>query len=226
MSDALAVFAKQPIAGRVKTRLQTLLDAAGAAEMYRAFLVDSVHQYISLNKRIYLYLDRHSADQSIVRELPDVDVRYQLGADLSERMRNASLDMFAAGHERCAIIGTDHPSLPLPFIQEAFNSLVDPMSMTIGPSEDGGYYLVGMNDFFPALFDGMTFSHERVFGDTLDRAVASSASVTVLPIWYDVDTPDQLPRLYVDLLADPLQAPRTLALLEKLASQHAWTRSV
>ncbi len=226
MSDALAVFAKQPVAGRVKTRLQTLLNAAGAAEMYRAFLVDSVHQYISLDSEIYLYLDGHSADQSIVRDLPDVDVRYQLGADLAERMRNASLDMFAAGHERCAIIGTDHPSLPLPFIEQAFNSLMDPMSITIGPSEDGGYYLVGMNDFFPDLFDGMTFSHERVFGDTLERAAATSASITVLPVWYDVDTPDQLPRLYADLLADPLQAPRTLALLEKLARQHAWTRSV
>jgi rSAM/selenodomain-associated transferase 1 len=226
VSDALAVFAKQPVAGRVKTRLQTLLNAARAAEMYRAFLIDSVHQYISLKCEIYLYLDDHSADQGIVRDLPDVVVRYQLGADLAERMRNASLDMFASGHERCAIIGTDHPSLPLPFIEEAFNSLVDPMSITIGPSEDGGYYLVGMNDFFPGLFDGMTFSHERVFGDTLERAAATSANVTVLPVWYDVDTPDQLPRLYADLVANPLQAPRTLALLEKLARQHAWTRPV
>ena len=77
-----------------------------------------------------------------------------------------------------------------------------------------------MNDFYPALFEEMTFSHERVFEDTLDRAGATPATVSVLPMWYDVDTPDQLARLLRDLRESRAQAPQTLRVLSRLEGKY------
>ena len=83
----------------------------------------------------------------------------------------------------------------------------------LGPSDDGGYYLLGMHGFFPALFDGMQYSHPDVFAQTLSRAAALEAAVTVLPPWYDVDEAADLEKLRHDLDAAPEAAPRTRAFL-------------
>ncbi len=218
--DALLVFARVPEPGAVKTRLIPRLGPEGAARLYAAMLDDALDTYATLGVSVRVYLTPGAGEDA--RALPpalvtsSITVHAQRGDTLGDRMRNAFLDAFAAGAHRAVVIGTDHPTLPPAFVGLAFAHLDAPRTVTIGPADDGGYYLLGMRDVAPALFAGMTYSHPGVFADTLARAAADDRVVTVLPPWYDVDEPASLDRLRDDLAADPGIAPRTRAALAAL----------
>ncbi|HMB91748.1 MAG TPA: DUF2064 domain-containing protein, partial [Rhodothermales bacterium] len=122
-------------------------------------------------------------------------------------------------------IGTDHPTLPTAFIEQAFDALEELLSICIGPSDDGGYYLLGMNDFYPQLFDDMLYSHPEVFGETMQRASGTRATLTILPIWYDIDTPESLRRLVADLAGKEGGAEQTRAVIADLQKVYAELRA-
>jgi rSAM/selenodomain-associated transferase 1 len=218
--QALIVFAKIPRPGRVKTRLTTVLTEADACRLYTAFLRDALAQYGALEADVRLYLGPPPAP------IPDglvpagVTVRWQSGEGLGVRMARAFVETFAAGYERVVVIGTDHPTLPSAFIEQAFASLAEPPSLCLGPSDDGGYYLLGMNEPYTSVFEGMTYSHAEVFRQTLERCAATPASTTVLPVWYDVDTPDALRRLAADLAAPGVEAPHTRRVMKELVAAY------
>lgn len=213
MPDALIVFAKVPRPGEVKTRLTPVLTPAEAAQLYAAFLRDALQQYARLTADVRLYLGPPTPDDGIgaaLGGLPEgVTVHTQAGEGLGARMATAFDATFDAGYTRAAVIGTDHPTLPDAFVRQAFASLAPSESVCIGPSEDGGYYLLGMSDFYPVLFEDMTYSHPRVFTDTLARTARTRARLTVLPRWYDVDTPQALRRMLDDLSDARVDAPHT-----------------
>lgn len=215
-STALIVFAKRPVPGRVKTRLTPTLTPDEAARLYRAFLLDALDQYLALDVDVRLYLASSDDGFSVERLPPSIDVFEQKGPGLGARMRCAFDATFAAGYERVVIVGTDHPTLPSAFIEQAFAALEAPSSVCLGPSTDGGYYLLGMNDLYPQLFENMQYSHSRVFAETLVRVNRTDAHLTVLPYWYDVDEPDDLQRMLDDLADVPSRAPRTRRLVDDL----------
>lgn len=222
MTDALIVFAKVPTAGRVKTRLTPELTGQEAASLYEAFLLDALALYASLDVDVRLYLapSDSSFDSSLIGGT--IAIFEQGGEGLGARMARAFVETFAAGYERVAIVGTDHPTLPPSFIDYAFESLSTPRGISIGPAEDGGYYLLAMNDLVPEVFRGMAYSHDNVFRETLDRIAAAGVPVTVLPEWYDVDTPAQLCRLKAELREAANAAPRTKKQIDELAKRYAW----
>ncbi len=161
-------------------------------------LADALDQYAALDCDVRLYV---GGDPDA---LPDdlrtaTSIHEQRGDGLGARMQRALLETFAAGYHRCTLIGTDHPTLPSAFIDHAFASLDEPKSIAVGPTSDGGYYLLGVNHFFPSLFAGMEYSHADVFDQTLARASGEDAHVTVLPPWYDVDDAESLDQLRADL---------------------------
>ena len=216
MPDALIVFAKTPAAGEVKTRLCPPLTPEGAAALYEAMLRDALAAYAALGVGVRLYL------APSVRPLPDglvpdgVSVHAQSGPDLGARMLGAFLETFSAGAERAVVIGTDHPTLPLDFVRHAFETLEHGHSVTLGPTDDGGFYLMGLRSIHPALFAGMRYSHPNVLADTLERAGLADLDVTLLPPWYDVDDAGGLDRLRTDLASHPDAAPRTKVALSAL----------
>ncbi|MBL7979769.1 MAG: TIGR04282 family arsenosugar biosynthesis glycosyltransferase [Bacteroidetes Order II. Incertae sedis bacterium] len=195
---ALLVFAKEPIPGAVKTRLTTLLTPDEAASLYAAFLKDAWSQYqkIEADLRLYVPPPMKPGSEWIPKQAP---IFTQQGSGLGERMLMAFLETFKAGYERIVIVGTDHPTLPDDFLEMAFEALNERYSMVIGPSEDGGYYLLGMNEWYPEAFELMHYSHPDVFKQTLARIETTEASLSILPKWYDVDTPQDLVRLKADL---------------------------
>ncbi|MEX1055820.1 MAG: TIGR04282 family arsenosugar biosynthesis glycosyltransferase, partial [Rhodothermales bacterium] len=146
----------------------------------------------------------------------------QSGADLGSRMLRAFAETFAAGYERAAIVGTDHPTLPSQFIEHAFEALDERRSVVVGPAEDGGYYLLGMNELLSGLFLGMEYSHAAVLDETLARVADTGARLTVLPLWYDIDTAESLERLAAELREAENVAPRTSRILQELAGSHGW----
>ncbi|GAB5519694.1 MAG: TIGR04282 family arsenosugar biosynthesis glycosyltransferase [Rhodothermales bacterium] len=218
MTDAaLLVFAKVPEPGQVKTRLTTAYSPAYAAELYEAFLLDALDQYDCLGVDVRLHFPQSSATVPAIYQTERWSVHQQRGNGLGERMLNAVLDAFGAGYRQVVLIGTDHPTLPLPFLEQAIITLQQPKQMVIGPSDDGGYYALGMNEAYPQLFIGLTYSHAQVFEQAMERAMQTAAAVTVLPPWYDVDTPADVERLKAELRALPDgQLPRTRTVLSQL----------
>ena len=217
MTTLLLVFAKVPRAGKVKTRLTPVLTPAEAAQLYEAFLLDALNLYSELAAEVRLYLAPPLPDDGFERVPNDMSVHVQKGDGLGERMQNAFETAFGDGFERVSVVGTDHPTLPLSFVRQAFAALEGSSAISIGPSEDGGFYLLGMNSFYPQLFEGMSYSHDDVFTDTLARVGTTDARLTVLPRWYDVDTPSALERMVSDLAESDVDAYHTRSVVDELA---------
>ena len=226
MIAALLAFAKPPVPGRVKTRLTPPLAPEDAARLYGAFLGDALEQYrdLGVTLRAYLALDEPSPAPYEGFAYPEWmeagSLFRQEGAGLGERMKHAFKETFAAGAACAMLIGTDHPTLPSAWIREGFSLLETPGRVVLGPTGDGGFYLLGMNRFFPQLFEGMTYSHEAVFDETATRAARCGAALHTLPAWYDVDTFDDLKRLAADVRREQAAAPRTRAMLRDLAQRY------
>ncbi len=211
---ALIVFARSPVAGQVKSRLTQLLSSQEAADLYRAFLVDSLAQYASLEVDVRLYM-ADEGDPGV--HLYGAQLRKQCGNGLGERMEHAFSETAAEGYNQMVIIGTDHPTLPTEFIMEAYEALSDVPAVCIGPASDGGYYLLGMSPLISGLFDGIVYSKPNVFSLTLGRAHESGATVTKLPVWYDVDTPEDLRRLVSENTVLP---PATMKVMRMLSARY------
>ena len=190
--SALIVFARPPVAGKVKTRLTSLLTAQEAADLYAAFLQDALKQYGATNADIRLYL---TEAQELSFSLLGASCHLQVPGALYVKMASAFQETFALGYETVVIIGTDHPTLPDAYLQAAFEALSAPPAVVVGPTDDGGYYLLGMTRYYGELLHDMTFSQLDVSANTLRRARLTDARVVTLPTWYDVDFPADLQRL-------------------------------
>lgn len=126
----------------------------------------------------------------------------QEGADLGEKMLNAFQARFDEGYEQVAIIGSDSPSLPVAYIEEALDSEKD---LAIGPSTDGGYYLIAMREKTMDVFSGrVDWGSEKVLRQTLERVKKTGSSLKLLPPWYDVDREEDLKFLktHLELIAE------------------------
>jgi len=229
MDASLLVFAKVPRPGAVKTRLTPMLTPEDAARVYTAFLRDTLRQVVRVEASdVRLYLAPPLPENGIPNNgIPDsgidglpaaVSVHRQKGDGLGARMKQAFRETLEGGADRVVLMGSDHPTLPSSFLHQAVRSLDVPRSLCVGPTEDGGFYLLGMSTVYPRLFDDMSYSHAEVFADTLARAKRTDAEVTVLPEWYDVDTPQDLERMRADLAADAVDAPNTQRISDRFRS--------
>lgn len=216
MDASLLVFAKVPRPGTVKTRLTPALTPTEAARLYTAFLRDTLRQVVQLEVDVRLYLAPPLPDDGLDGLPAGVSVHTQTGDGLGARMQRAFRETLREGADRVVVMGSDHPTLPSTFLRQAFRSLDDPQSVCVGPTEDGGFYLLGMSTVYSQLFDGMTYSHSEVFSQTLARAKQTDADLTVLPGWYDVDTPQDLGRMLADLDTDRVGAPNTRRIAKRL----------
>jgi uncharacterized protein len=194
-ANAIAIMAKAPTAGSVKTRLVPPLTAEQAAELYRALLLDQLQQLAGVDnaERYLAYTPVNSEDS--FRLLAGDHFRYlpQRGDDLGARMENLCADLFKLGHRNVIIMGSDLPGLPLEFVSQSFVQLSKTAGhMVLGPSRDGGYYLIGMNHPTPEVFANMTWSHDRVLADTIARIECLGVPYSLLPAWFDLDRAEDL----------------------------------
>jgi hypothetical protein len=221
---ALAIMARYPRPGRVKTRLAATLGAEATAEVYRAFLGDLAARFGRAARRDgYTLVWAHTPDPGDLRDVVGTAGRLltQRGDDLGERLYHVCGDLGAAGFREVVIISSDSPHLPATHIRAAFATL-DWLPVVLGPAEDGGYSLVGTHTYpRPAdLFRGIQMSTPRVLADTLARAQNLGLEVGLLPVTFDVDELPDLRRLAGALSAPGAgvaAAPRTHAVLRRLA---------
>jgi len=215
----LALFAKAPVPGRVKTRLSPPLDPADAAALYEAMLLDIVDQHEPHSGRsLVLWFDPAEGEAWFRANIPSrFQLRLQRGEDLSERMRSLFEEHAREGADRMVLRGTDSPTLPAERVREAFE-LLETADLVLCPDRDGGYNLIGLRRPAPELFS-LEMSTESVLDTTLAHAQALGMSVALLEPHHDVDTEADLALLAS--AAKPERTPRTCRWL----AAHAWKRS-
>jgi len=198
------IMAKEPAAGRTKTRLCPPLSPSDAARLYEALLHDTIALVSRLpGVRLAVAVTPPSAVSAIRLRLPhDALVLPVEGADIGTCLSCAIEQLFTAGCSRVMAINSDGPTLPVAYLERA-EALLDRHDVVLGPSEDGGYYLVGLRQSVPGLFQGIAWSTCRVMSQTMDRAGTLGLSVALLPSWYDVDTGADLDRLRAEIAALP-----------------------
>jgi len=195
--NALAVMAREPVAGRVKTRLTPELTPGDAALLYQAFLRDTLEKIGSIPgvtpvvaytpEEAEGYFRRHAPRNALLLS--------QQEGNLGERLHHVSSSLFLRGFSRVVIVGSDSPDLPGEYLQLGFDRLGD-HDLVLGPCDDGGYYLIGLScGPEHSLFTGIPWSSSRVFETTLRKAESMGMSVAILPRWHDIDTLEGLQTL-------------------------------
>jgi rSAM/selenodomain-associated transferase 1 len=224
-SGVVYVVAKAPRAGVTKTRLCPPLEPEQAARCAYAFLLDTLTNVsrAGLNSRL---LCRNALEQDALYRLvgPLTQVSVQPGVGLGDALEGAFREGLADGFAAVAVLAADSPTLPRLVLRNAFTALTKGNDVALGPTEDGGYYLLAARAVHPLLFSEMPWSTSYVANETLRRCRTLGLRTHVLPAWYDVDDPASLARLLTDLDRLPAQtAPQTraaLAALNKLPRAH------
>ena len=220
--DALAVIAKEPVAGLAKTRLVPALGAAGAARAASAMLADTLAAVRASGAEPWLCFAPVEARERLCRLAPGFGLLAQASGDLGDRLAACLADLLGAGADRVAIVGADTPHIPAASYRRAF-ALLDEADIVLGPALDGGYYLVAAKASRPELFVGVPMGTEVVLTETLTRATRDGLVVALLPPLRDLDRVEDLAAA---LAAGDLDAtPATLAAAtELLASARAAIR--
>lgn len=206
VKHALVVMAKRPLPGRTKTRLSPPLTLEQAANLYQCFLEDTLDLMcqVKMADSVIAYLP--AEDQVYFKALaPNFRLVAQLGENLGERLDIASQSFLKHGYQKVVLINSDGPTIPVEYLNAAFEKLSDDRDLVIGPSEDGGYYLIGMQQPIPQILRGVEMSTPKVTKDTLKLAEQASLVVHMLPEWYDVDDASTLQRLITELKTAPVQ---------------------
>jgi rSAM/selenodomain-associated transferase 1 len=190
----IALLARRPAAGEVKTRLSPAVPRALVLKLYRAMLDDAIALIAGVDAgERFVYWTGASAGLDGVALPPGIEAREQAGGDLGERMERAFDDLIHAPDQRAVILGADCPALEASVLAEAFRVL-DSHDAVLGPASDGGYYLVGLRRPAPGLFHGIEWSTQLVLDQTLERAARSGLTIALLPALDDLDTPGDLLR--------------------------------
>lgn len=200
---ALLVIAKRPRAGETKTRLCPPLSPARAADLYAAFLDDTldIARAVPGVRRFINYAPPEAA-ASFRALAPDFDLLPQTGPDLGARLDHALTACLTAGFARAVITDSDSPTLPAAHVARAFD-LLGEADVVLGPCADGGYYLIGLTRPCPRLLREVPMSTPTVLQDTLTLARTEGLRVALLPPWYDVDTAAELAQLQTELARTP-----------------------
>jgi rSAM/selenodomain-associated transferase 1 len=227
---AVAMMAKAPRIGQVKTRLAPSLSAREAALLGGCFIRDTAGNILAAAESVPMH--GHVAfsppgSEAVFRALlpPAFRLLPSRRAGLGFSLADAARDLLAAGYGSVCLVNSDSPTLPTAMLIEAVEALRAPGDrVVLGPAEDGGYYCIGLKEPHRRLFEDIEWSTERVFAQTIERASEIGLGASVLAPWYDVDDPASLRRLARELLgheapkpgAKPYAAPHTAALLRRL----------
>ncbi len=195
-SQHLIIFTRYPEIGKTKTRLIPVLGAEGAAHLQQQLTEQTVNLGRSLlENKVALRVYFAGGNMALMQNWLGYDLAYfpQRGDDLGQRMAQALAASFEQGAKQVVIIGTDCPALTASFIHQAFGQLTQ-REIVIGPAEDGGYYLIGLSRFLPALFQGIDWGSDRVLGQTQVIIQHHHYTVDYLPQLFDLDRPNDWQR--------------------------------
>jgi rSAM/selenodomain-associated transferase 1 len=222
MRRALIVIGKAPLAGQSKTRLSPPLSSDDAALLYRAFLVDTLELAKSLGWEGTSLIHPRGHAPLLRSLVSGVHLLEQPRNGLGHALQYAFEWHFAAGYELVVLIGSDSPTLGSEPIRASEAAIYNGADLVIGPTPDGGYYLIGMRQPHVGVFQGVAWSTTEVYAQTLRRAAELKLRVHSVDEWYDVDEPSDLDHLRRDLAASSeAVAAETRRALEAIAAARA-----
>jgi len=203
---ALAVMAKAPRPGRVKTRLAPPLTLEESAAINVCFLRDTTENIAAVaavggaaGVISYTPVGEEALFDGLLP--PDFALLPQRGDGFGERLFASAQDLLACGFGSVCLIDSDSPTVPAAAFEQAVAALQQPGDrIVLGPSSDGGYYLIGMKRAHAGVFAGITWSTAAVFAETVEAAEKAGIEVVMLPLWYDVDDAQTLEMLKDELL--------------------------
>jgi uncharacterized protein len=205
---ALAVIAKEPVAGQVKTRLAPAFGDGWAAELAAAMLADTVSTVRRVAAEPWLCYAPAGARDRMARHAPGFGLLPQSGGDLGDRLAACMAALLATGASRALIVGADTPHVPAERYEAAFD-LLDEADVVLGPARDGGYYLIAATAPDPDLFVGVPMGTSAVLRATLERAAWLGRSVRLLASERDLDRPADLQAALAE--GELTACPHTLA---------------
>ena len=213
--QAVICFTRVPRAGRTKTRLMPYLTGEQCAQLHWAFLQDLSNIYASLDADLFV---AHTPDpdwEELKSIFPDARFFPQEGMDLGAKMNHALNLTLSKGYERCILTGSDLPLMTRDHLISGFEAL-EKADVTLGPTSDGGYYLVGVKEESPFLFENQTYGYGNVFDNTVAAIRAAEKSFCSARCCDDVDTPDDLKKLLDSLNPNSHTAAYLRSLGEKI----------
>ncbi len=219
MSDCILFYAKYPEPGRVKTRLARTIGHEHAVALYRCFIADTLSMLrvaVTDEYKVCVCYAPQSA-KSVFRSWLGDEYDYwpQCGSDLGERMSDSFRQAFQSGCAKAILIGSDLPDLPAEHVTTAFAQL-DANDVVIGPTDDGGYYLIGFrqDSYSPEIFHDIAWRTATVYAQTVKKIQDAGRTYARLPEWWDVDVEADLRQLPARSRKSA-RAPQTLKYLRQ-----------
>lgn len=194
MKECLIIFTRYPEPGTTKTRLIPALGAEGAAKLQQQMTEQKLAEALQLQSSYPILIEVHftGGNQQLMQDwLGNIIYKQQSEGDIGCRMAAAFQSAFEAGINRVVLIGIDCPDLNAALMAEAFQALKT-HDLVLGPAQDGGYYLIGLNQLNSELFIGISWSTAKVLQQTQNIAQKLQLSVSYLPILSDIDRPEDL----------------------------------
>ncbi len=187
----LAVFAKEPVAGAVKTRLSPPLSHEEAAELYRLALLETIDRLTRAGFQPTLFYSGRK--NYFHRVFPNLPLRFQGEGNLGERLERAFAGHLRDGAGKMVVIGSDSPDLPPDIIEKAF-SILEREEVVVAPARDGGYVLLGESRHHPEIFRAIPWGSDRVLRETRCRAKEKGLTLMEIEGWEDIDDAASLER--------------------------------
>ena len=195
--NALIIFIKTPIPGLVKTRLQPQISPEESAELYTAFLKDLDDKFHNPDDFLCWYaVSPENFQKDVLDQIIHLDNYFlQESEELGERMDNAFQLLFSRGYKKIVLIGSDLPTITVDLINQALQGL-EAKDCVIGPSKDGGYYLIALSHPHPDIFENLPWSTSEVFEKTIDILDKKGLKYNLLQEFEDIDTYKELKTFY------------------------------
>ncbi len=196
MKKAIIIMAKIPEVGKVKTRLQPFLTENQSAELSKAFLQDAENKAKTAAENVFIAVspfDKRDKLNDILQHQPMLIE--QTGNNLGEKMLNAFKFAFEKGLDAVVMFGTDSPTFPADFIEQAFEFLELETDVVLGKTEDGGFYLIGLKVLDTRIFENVAWSSAETFEQVRQNIMNLKLHLREVPGWYDVDEPEDLEKL-------------------------------
>ncbi len=195
----IVIFAREPVSGHVKTRLEPALGADGCLQLYQALLQKTVQTVSTARLAAWQLWVSGDPDAPAFARLAEAPLRHQQhGEDLGLRMLHAASTVLATPEiDKVVLVGTDCPAIDADYLQQAL-ALLDAtagIDVVLGPAEDGGYVLLGMTRPVPEILTAMEWGQEHVLSETVRRLQAAGIAYALLPERWDVDRPEDLHKL-------------------------------
>ena len=206
MDSAIILMAKQPRAGKTKTRLCPPFTPESAALLYESLLKDTLELAGGLEGVLLAVAISPPESLAYFQQItPTGTLLLPVeGHTIGVCLERSLVALLERGYRKALALNTDGPSIPYEYLAQAVR-LLDDHDLVLGPGEDGGYYLVGITQTCPAIFEDIPWSTSAVFARTMAQAERCRLRTALTPPWYDVDSPTDVRRLLIELNQLPLE---------------------